>query len=882
MTETTSLVGKSVLHYKIIAELGSGGMGVVYRAEDLKLRREVALKFISDQVSRDPKALERLRREARAASALNHPSICTIYDIHEHDGQPFIVMELLEGGSLRQLIGRGPMEINKALDVAIQIADALDAAHSKGLTHRDIKPGNIFISPRGYAKILDFGLAKFSAMDLAQGPGILSTVLIENSATGRVMGTPAYMSPEQARADDIDHLTDIFSFGVVLYEMVTGISPFVGKTAAVVFDAILNRAPKPLSSARPDAPAALENLIERLLEKNRDQRIQDCASIKAELIEIRNQLGTQTTAAARSKERRVRILSLAAFVALAAGLGGWYLIREFASDTRLSTTSETFIQLTSQPGMELFPSLSPDGKTFVYASAAEGNWDIYLQRIGGQNAINLTKDSMADDTQPIYSRNGDSIAFRSERNGGGIFVMGATGESVRRVADFGYNPDWSPDGKQFVVATEGFIDTPSARYGESRLWIVDVSSGQKHTVGGIDAVQPRWSPHGQRIAFWTFVGGQRIVGTIATDGTGLQMVPTQAALNWNPVWSPDGRYLYFSSDRGGNTNLWRVRIAEETGVVSGPPEPLTTGGGGAQRHHLSISGDGKRMAYIEQLVDEAIFKIPFDPIRGEVNGPPVAVTRGSRRSTGPDVSPDGQRFAFHTVGNKQDIFVSRTDGSQELQITNDNFNNRYPRWSPDGTQLTFYSNRSGNYEIWSVNADGGNLQRITSEAPANVMSTVWSPDGNFLAGYNMAGPSFILDLRKGLPPAKTLLPEFPERDSTFRVWAWSSSGKWIAGNKISKSAGVQKGIVLYSMTDRAYENLTDFGEDPTWLNDERRLIFYQDGKLYLADRLTKHFREILSLKPADVRSLGLLPKDNRSIYCGLFTRQADVWLITRN
>src|SRR5882724_4738985 len=502
--QAVSIVGKQISHYQVVSRIGRGGMGEVFLAHDTSLGRKVALKLLRSDFTRNEERLRRFEQEARAASALNHPNILTIHEIG-HDGSlHFMATEYVEGETLRQRLSRARLTVGQTLDVAIQVASALAAAHQAGIIHRDIKPENIMVRTDGNVKVLDFGLAK-----LAQPKTIdtaAPTLPKVETEPGVVMGTVSYMSPEQARGLTVDTRTDIWSLGVMIYEMAAGRQPFEGETASDVMSLILQKEPLPLAHSSPQVPAELERIVRKALRKDREERYQTIKDLLIDLRNLRKELelsaemersapptgramssGQSAAATAHSassaeyivteikQHKRAAALILGTIIIVSA-VGFYLLSRRSPATKDASLRNATFTQLTDQSGPEYFPSLSPDGKSFVYAGYASGNWDIYLQRVGGKNPINLTKDSAADDTQPGFSPDGDRIAFRSEREGGGIFVMGATGESVKRLTDFGYNPAWSPDGKEIACADEGIVEPYAVRNPGSRIWVVNVAT----------------------------------------------------------------------------------------------------------------------------------------------------------------------------------------------------------------------------------------------------------------------------------------------------------------------------------------------------------------------------------------------------------------------
>jgi Tol biopolymer transport system component len=876
-----ALVGTTLNHYRIVRELGSGGMGEVYVAEDLKLHRQVALKVLPAEVAGDPDRRQRFEREARAVAALSRPNIVTIYSVEQAGDVHFLTMELVEGKPLSAVITHKGLPVERILKLAIPLADAVSAAHQRGITHRDLKPANIMVAADGALKVLDFGLAKLRE-DEPAAPGLESAPTRALTGEGRIVGTVAYMSPEQAEGLSIDHRSDIFSLGIVLYEMATGERPFKGDTSASVLSSILRDTPRSVTEINRSLPRDLVRIIKRCLMKDPEHRYQSAKDLRNDLEEVKQAIESGEIAAAmpaggsRAADSRVRTVVVAATGLAGAALAGAFLWTRFGPESGGRTQppiEAAFTQLTAQKGLELFPSLSPDGKWAVYSSDASGNEDIYLQSVTGRTQIDLTKDSPSNDREPAFSPDGEQIAFRSDREGGGIFVMGRTGEAVRRLTDAGYNPSWSPNGDEIVFAAEDVTIEPTDRGHVSTLWVVKVASGEKRQIAVDDGVQPNWSPHEYRIAFWAARGKhrQRDILTIPGGGGVPALVTDDAALDWNPVWSPDGRYLYFSSVRGGSMNLWRVRIDESSGKTLGPPEPLTAPSRFVA--HLSFAADGRRFAYASVESSQNIQRVGFDPVAETVDPRPEWITSGTTRWVYPDVSRDGEWLALASTLPQEDVFVSQADGTGIRQLTNDAALDRMPRWSPDGKRIAFYSNRGGSWDAWTINRDGSGLEQLTKGAEAHY--PIWSPDGTRLAfsEFVRVNRVSILDARKPWESQKAeVLPAFGAWVAT----AWSPDGLHLAG---MRGPGPPGGIVIYSLESRSYTQLTDFGVRPVWLNDGQRLLFSAAGRVLILNRSSKKWRELLSAPGEDVRAFGLSP-DNRAIYLTRGSTGADIWVAT--
>jgi len=859
------LLGRVVGHYRILELLGGGGMGVVYKAEDTRLSRVVALKFLPPELTRDAEAKERFMQEARTASSLDHPNLCTILELGEtRSGRLYLAMPCYDGETLRRKIAGGPLPVDEAAEIAEQIARGLAKAHRNGIVHRDVKPANVIVTSDGVVKILDFGLAKLA------GSAVITS-------TGSSAGTPAYMSPEQARGEEVDHRTDVWSLGVVLYEMLAGRRPFRGDHEQAVIHSLLNDRPQPLREVRSGVAPRLERIVDGLLAKDPAGRYASAEEAFADLRAFRGETATTTMLTQRPSRRGVRpwvwgVAALAAAALTAVGVALW------RPAERPETVSGQVAHLTLQPGIETFPSLAPDGDFFVYVKATTpGNLDIYLQRVGGGNPMNLTEDSPVDDTQPAYSPDGRQIAFRSERGGGGIFLMGATGESARRVTEFGYNPAWSPDGREFAVSTSGVSD-PRIRPSRGSLWRVDMTTGRRKLVAQPDAVQPSWSPHGSRIAYWSAVEGKRVLYTVPAHGGEAVQVTDDSFLNWDPVWSRDGRHLYFASDRGGTMNLWRVPIDEGSGRLLGKPEPVPTPSQSSGL--LSFSRDERRILYASNDSTSSLERAAFDPSMGRVAGPLLPVNRELKTVNSAETSPDGQWIVFDASVPNEDLFLIRVDGSGLRRLTEDVHKDRNPRWSPAGDRILFYSNRGGLYQAWTIRPDGSQLEKLTDVA-GGVANCFWATDGRRLVCPSSEGAS-VVDLTR---PLRERIPRLlrppPDKAAIFIPSSWTRDGSRLAGGLIPPGKAQEPGIVTYSFESGSYDRLTDRGEGAIWLPDGQRLLYQAARGVLLLDPRTGETKKILETAADSwVGRLSLSP-DGRFLTVVRVLEEGDVWMLER-
>jgi serine/threonine protein kinase/Tol biopolymer transport system component len=874
-------VGTRLGPYEILSPIGAGGMGEVYRARDTRLQRDVAIKVLPERLAENEQALARFEREARVVAALSHPNILAIHDVGRDGTTAYAVMELLEGATLRDELRGGPLPARQATTYAAQSAEGLAAAHDKGVVHRDLKPENLFVTRDGRLKVLDFGLAREERASSGSRGESESPTLARETDPGVVVGTVGYMSPEQVRGDAVDHRSDIFSLGCVLQEMLTGRRAFERATAAETMTAILREDPASLSDTGRALPPALERIVGHCLEKKPDQRFQSARDLAFDLASVS---GASATASPPTPPPRfakaARWIAAASGAALLLGLG--YRAGRATAGRATAAPQAHFTQITDLPGAESSPSLSRDGKTLAFVARVGGHADVYVQRVGGHNPINLTADCPKDDTGPSFSPDGERIAFHSDCEGGGLFVMGATGESRRRVASFGYDPAWSPDGRSIVVASEPTLN-PLSRNAESKLSIVDLASGSERLLLDDDAMQPAWSPDGRRIAFWNLRGGpggtgRRDLWTVAPSGGPAVEVTNDEDVDWSPAWSPDSRYLYFSSGRGGTLNLWRVAIDTASGRRTGAFEPVTTPS--RSSGSLSLSGDGSRLAFEAREERSALYRADFDPASGRA-GTPTLVLGGSRAIFSLGLSPDGQWIAWASAGLRENLFVVRMDGTGYRQLTDDSFRNRGPSWSSDGSQICFYSNRSGRYEIWSIHADGSNLVQLTSTDAGSRWFPEWAPDGSRLSVAGIPTTRLIDPARPAGQQEVLALPALAD-GSSFQVVSWSADSSRLAGMGM-RPDGTSAGIFLYSIASGGYQRVATGGRTPNMLADGRHLVYDDDGTLRFLDTQSGRSTEVLTVGPPSMtvnQRQFRITRDNRHIVFLRNEAQADIWLMS--
>ncbi len=847
--------GTDVLHYEIIDKIGAGGMGEVYLALDTKLNRKVALKFLPAHLCQADDCRARFKREAQAAAKLSHPNIIHVYEVAEYQGRPFFAMEHVEGQSLRErALGKG-LSIEQTLELGIQICEGLNDAHEKGVTHRDIKPSNILIDSHGRAKIVDFGLASVVGTD-------------HLTKTGSTLGTIGYMSPEQVRGQEIDHRSDLFSLGVVLYELITGQNPFMRDSDAATLKAVSDDTPEPLARFKTDVPELLESTLAKLLEKNPDYRYQSAADLAADLKRTQSRSSGELTVLMEPAKKRALPLLLAAlaFTTVVAAVVIYLVLSGQPTQHRVAQwTQLTFV------GDAIMPAISPDGErvAFVRPGSSGDSRMVMVQDLAGGSPIKVFEDKgvyglrwSPDGNELLFSAWNDSVS--------GMVIVPRMGGSFRRYPIFGGWATWSPDGSKFAITS-------------LRLYFVDKKSGDTSSIEcDSNLFSADWSPNGELLVLSVTDDSVSYLATCGIDGKKTIRI-TDSIPAIYAVWSPRGDAVYFMEDRGENPpNLCKLHVDPHTGERKGEPILLVSNLQGGQ-YIYSVSADCRKLVFRQRVTSSNLWLVQLNGSGGN-NPRRTQLTFGTSEVYDPAISPDGTRVVFaKRFHGEVHIFTMPVEGGDPEQITHTNISNLSPAWSPDGEQIAYVVTLGESRKIALTDTKGGVAHVIEQSQYANYIA--WHP-----------GERILYDDR---PNCGLLDPVSGEKENLMtdiiNGYAWSAcyspdgrkvalvatdyEGEWHVRGRI------QKELAIYSVDDhsRTWAVPQDSKADLIgWSQDGLWLYLVTPGstettisRKRISDGVTER---VVSLPWTDIYDVAMSPDCSRFV-CVRRQSQSDIWLI---